>query len=139
MAWPEVPCDGDVFHGLRELTELATVLEKRAYKAITQRETLEEKMHQAKQTRQGRSLSTRLARARAREATAIGLADEKSGEVVKLCVVKRDDSLTADELKAYCREELTGYKRPKVIEFFDELPKSNVGKILRKDLREAVS
>jgi long-chain acyl-CoA synthetase len=70
------------------------------------------------------------------EVGAIGIPDEKAGEVVKLCVVKRDESLTADELKAFCREELTGYKRPRVIEFMDELPKSNVGKILRKDLRK---
>jgi long-chain acyl-CoA synthetase len=70
------------------------------------------------------------------EVAAIGLPDERSGEVVKLCVVKREPSLTADELRAYCKENLTGYKRPKIIEFFDELPKSNVGKILRKDLRE---
>ncbi len=69
------------------------------------------------------------------EVAAIGIEDEHSGEVVKLCVVKKDPSLTKAELEAYCRENLTGYKRPKAIEFFDELPKSNVGKILRKDLR----
>jgi len=69
------------------------------------------------------------------EVAAIGVPDDKSGEAVKLCVVKRDDSLTAEELKAFAKENLTGYKRPKHIEFFDELPKSNVGKILRKDLR----
>jgi long-chain acyl-CoA synthetase len=71
------------------------------------------------------------------EVAAIGVADEKSGEAVKICVVKRDDSLTADELKAFAKQNLTGYKRPRHIEFFDELPKSNVGKILRKDLRAA--
>nr|WP_319949746.1 AMP-binding protein [Marinihelvus fidelis] len=69
------------------------------------------------------------------EVAAIGIEDEHSGEVVKLCVVKKDPSLTEAELVAYCRENLTGYKRPKEIEFFDELPKSNVGKILRKELR----
>lgn len=69
------------------------------------------------------------------EVAAIGIEDEHSGEVVKLCVVKKDASLTKAELEAFCRENLTGYKRPKAIEFFDELPKSNVGKILRKDLR----
>jgi len=73
------------------------------------------------------------------EVAVIGVADEKSGEAVKACVVRRDDSLTAEELKAYCTENLTGYKRPRHIEFFEELPKSNVGKILRKDLREAAS
>jgi long-chain acyl-CoA synthetase len=71
------------------------------------------------------------------EVAAIGVPDERSGEAVKICVVKRDPSLSVEELKAYCSENLTGYKRPKQIEFFDELPKSNVGKILRKDLREA--
>ncbi len=73
------------------------------------------------------------------EVAIIGVPDEKSGEAVKACVVKRDPSLTAEELKAYCAENLTGYKRPRHIEFFDELPKSNVGKILRKDLREAAT
>ncbi|HET6655379.1 MAG TPA: long-chain-fatty-acid--CoA ligase, partial [Gammaproteobacteria bacterium] len=67
---------------------------------------------------------------------AIGVPDEHSGEVVKLLIVKRDQSLTADQVKAYCRENLTGYKHPKYVEFRDELPKSNVGKILRRELRE---
>ena len=70
------------------------------------------------------------------EVAAVGLPDEHSGEVVKLFVVRRDASLTVDQLKDYCRENLTGYKRPKVIEFRDELPKSNVGKILRRELRD---
>jgi long-chain acyl-CoA synthetase len=70
------------------------------------------------------------------EVGAIGIPDERSGEAVKICVVKKDPSLTADELRSFCSENLTGYKRPRHIEFFDELPKSNVGKILRKDLRE---
>ncbi len=70
------------------------------------------------------------------EAAAIGVEDEKSGEVVKLFVVKKDDSLTEDELKAYCKKVLTGYKVPKQIVFKDELPKSNVGKILRRMLRD---
>ncbi|EQC45775.1 long-chain-fatty-acid--CoA ligase [Bacteriovorax sp. BSW11_IV] len=69
------------------------------------------------------------------ECAAVGFPDEKSGEVVKLFIVKKDESLTVDELKAFCRENLTGYKVPKLYEFRDELPKSNVGKILRKDLR----
>jgi len=69
------------------------------------------------------------------EAAAIGVPDEKSGEVPKLFVVKKDPSLTEAELKAYLAENLTGYKRPKYIEFIAELPKSPVGKILRKELR----
>ncbi len=69
------------------------------------------------------------------EAAAIGIPDEKSGEVVKIFVVKKDESLTQDELMKYCREQLTSYKVPKSIEFRKELPKTNVGKILRKDLR----
>ena len=69
------------------------------------------------------------------ECAAIGIPDEKSGEVVKLFVVKKDESLTQDELMKFCREHLTSYKVPKQIEFRQELPKSNVGKILRKDLR----
>jgi long-chain acyl-CoA synthetase len=74
------------------------------------------------------------------ECAAIGIPDEKSGEVVKIYVVKKDESLTQDELMKYCRENLTSYKIPKFIEFRKELPKSNVGKILRKDLRaEALS
>jgi long-chain acyl-CoA synthetase len=72
------------------------------------------------------------------EAAAIGLPDEKSGEVVKMFVVKKDQSLTLEELMKYCRENLTSYKVPKSIEFRSELPKSNVGKILRKDLRAEV-
>lgn len=70
------------------------------------------------------------------EAAAIGIPDEKSGEAVKLFVVKKDKSLTESELKAYCRENMTGYKQPKLIEFRTELPKTNVGKILRRALRE---
>lgn len=69
------------------------------------------------------------------EAAVIGVSDEKSGEVVKAFIVKGDKSLTEKELREYCKEQLTGYKRPKHFEFRAELPKSNVGKILRKDLR----
>ncbi|HET7308303.1 MAG TPA: AMP-binding protein [Gammaproteobacteria bacterium] len=71
-----------------------------------------------------------------REVAAIGAPDEHSGEVVKLVIVKRDPGLTVDQVKAYCRDKLTGYKHPKYVEFRDELPKSNVGKILRRALRE---
>jgi len=67
---------------------------------------------------------------------AIGIPDERSTEAVMICVVKKDPSLTEAELLAYCRENLTGYKIPKVIEFREDLPKSNVGKILRRLLRE---
>ncbi|RJS94383.1 AMP-binding protein [Salinisphaera sp. Q1T1-3] len=71
------------------------------------------------------------------EAACIGIDDERSGEAVKVFVVKADDTLDEDELIAFCRKELTGYKVPKHVVFIDELPKSNVGKILRKDLRQA--
>ncbi len=70
------------------------------------------------------------------EVAAVGVPDEHSGEVVKLFVVKKDPALTEQQLKDYCRENLTGYKRPKYIEFRDELPKTNVGKILRRALRD---
>ena len=70
------------------------------------------------------------------EVAAIGVPDEKSGEIPKLFVVKKDPSLTTEEVLAYAKENLTGYKRPRYVEFMDELPKSNVGKILRKDLRK---
>lgn len=70
------------------------------------------------------------------EVAAIGVPDEKSGEVVKIFVVKKDQGLTEDALAAHCKEHLTGYKRPKHIEFRDELPKTNVGKILRRALRD---
>lgn len=70
------------------------------------------------------------------EVACIGVADEKSGEVIKAFVVKKDDSLTVEELKAYCHENMTNYKVPKHIEFRTELPKTNVGKILRRALKE---
>jgi len=69
------------------------------------------------------------------EVAAIGVPDEKTGEAIKLFVVKKDDSLSSEELIKFCRENLTNYKVPKLVEFRTELPKSNVGKILRKDLR----
>jgi long-chain acyl-CoA synthetase len=72
------------------------------------------------------------------ECAAIGIPDEKSGEVVKVFIVKKDESLTKEELMKFCRENLTSYKVPKTIEFRKDLPKSNVGKILRKDLRAEV-
>ncbi len=70
------------------------------------------------------------------EVAAIGVPDEKSGEVVKVFVVKKDNSLTEKELKEYASQYLTGYKKPKFVEFRNDLPKSNVGKILRRELRE---
>jgi long-chain acyl-CoA synthetase len=70
------------------------------------------------------------------EAAAIGKPDEKSGEVVKLFIVRKDPSLTEAEVMAFCRKSLTGYKVPKAIEFRTELPKSNIGKILRRELRD---
>ena len=69
------------------------------------------------------------------ECAAVGIPDERTGEAVKLFVVKDDPSLSEEDLAAYCKENFTAYKRPKHIEFRDELPKSNVGKILRRELR----
>jgi long-chain acyl-CoA synthetase len=69
------------------------------------------------------------------EAAAVGVPDEKSGEAVKLFVVKKRAGLSLDAVREYCRENLTAYKVPKHYEFIDEVPKSNVGKILRKELR----
>jgi long-chain acyl-CoA synthetase len=70
------------------------------------------------------------------EVAAVGVPDEKSGEAVKVFVVRKDAALTEDAVIGYCREHLTGYKVPKYVEFRDELPKTNVGKILRRALRE---
>ena len=70
------------------------------------------------------------------EVAAVGVPDERSGEAVKLVIVKKDPSLTAEQVQAHARAELTGYKQPRHIEFRDELPKTNVGKILRRELRD---
>jgi long-chain acyl-CoA synthetase len=70
------------------------------------------------------------------EAAAVGVPDENSGEAVKLFVVKKDPALTERELMEFCKEQLTGYKKPKYIEFRNDLPKTNVGKILRRELRD---
>jgi long-chain acyl-CoA synthetase len=70
------------------------------------------------------------------ECAVVGVPDEHSGEAVKVFVVRNDPNLTAEQLMDYCKRELTGYKKPKYIEFRDELPKTNVGKILRRALRE---
>ncbi len=71
------------------------------------------------------------------EVAAVGVPDEKSGEAVKVVIVKKDPSLTAEQVKAHARENLTGYKQPRYVEFRTELPKTNVGKILRRELRDA--
>ncbi|UUZ77648.1 AMP-binding protein [Polaromonas sp. P1(28)-13] len=71
------------------------------------------------------------------ECAAIGIADDKQGEAIKVFVVKNDPTLSEDDVSAYCKQHLTGYKRPKYIEFHDALPKTNVGKILRRELRAA--
>jgi long-chain acyl-CoA synthetase len=70
------------------------------------------------------------------ECAAVGVPDAKSGEAVKLFVVKKDEGVTVEQLVKYCKENLTGYKCPRDVEFRTELPKSNVGKILRRELRE---
>jgi long-chain acyl-CoA synthetase len=70
------------------------------------------------------------------EVAAVGVPDERSGEAVKLVIVKKDPALTAEQVKVHARENLTGYKQPKIVEFRDELPKTNVGKILRRELRD---
>lgn len=71
------------------------------------------------------------------EVAAVGVPDEKSGEVVKVVIVKKDPNLTAEQVKEHARANLTGYKHPRIVEFRKELPKTNVGKILRRELRDA--
>ena len=71
------------------------------------------------------------------EAAAVGVPDDHSGEVVKLFVVVSDSSMTEKDVKEWCAKGLTNYKRPVHIEFRDELPKTNVGKILRRELRDS--
>ncbi len=70
------------------------------------------------------------------EVGVVGVADEKCGEIVKAVIVKKNDKVTAEDIKALCKEQLTAYKVPKIIEFRQELPKTNVGKILRRELRD---
>ncbi|HMW39761.1 MAG TPA: long-chain-fatty-acid--CoA ligase, partial [Saprospiraceae bacterium] len=70
------------------------------------------------------------------EAGAVAMKDDKCGEVVKLYIVKKDQSLTEDELMQHCRANLTNYKLPKVIVFKKELPKTPIGKILRRELKD---
>ena len=66
---------------------------------------------------------------------AVGVPDEKSGEAVKLVIVKGNPAITEADVRAYCEQNLTGYKRPKIVEFRTDLPKTPVGKILRRELR----
>jgi long-chain acyl-CoA synthetase len=73
------------------------------------------------------------------EVAAVGVQDAEAGEVVKLYIVKKDPALTEADILAFCKEQLTGYKRPKIIEFRNELPKTNVGKILRRVLRDEMT
>jgi long-chain acyl-CoA synthetase len=73
------------------------------------------------------------------EVAAVGVPDDKSGEAVKIVIVRKDPALTVEDIRAHCREFLTGYKQPKYVEFRDSLPKTNVGKILRRELRDPVS
>jgi long-chain acyl-CoA synthetase len=70
------------------------------------------------------------------ECAVVGVADEKTGEAVKLVIVKKDPGLTEEKVREYCKANLTGYKQPKVIEFRTDLPKTPVGKILRRELRD---
>jgi len=73
------------------------------------------------------------------ECAAVGIPHETSGEVIKMFVVSSSGKLTADEVREFCRRSLTAYKVPKLVEFRDELPKTNVGKILRRQLRDETS
>ena len=70
------------------------------------------------------------------ECAVVGIPDEKTGEAVKLVVVRKDPALTEEQVMEHCRHNLTGYKRPKSVEFRDSLPTTNVGKILRRELRD---
>jgi long-chain acyl-CoA synthetase len=70
------------------------------------------------------------------ECACVGVVDAKSGEAVKLVIVKKDPNLTEADVRAFCKESLTGYKQPKIVEFRTELPKTPVGKILRRELRD---
>jgi long-chain acyl-CoA synthetase len=73
------------------------------------------------------------------ECAAIGIADEKQGEAIKVFVVRKDPALSEEAVLRHCQEQLTGYKRPRFVEFLDALPKTNVGKILRRELRKGAA
>ncbi|MFM2342371.1 MAG: hypothetical protein RLZZ592_2024, partial [Pseudomonadota bacterium] len=70
------------------------------------------------------------------ECAAVGMADSRTGEAVKVVIVRRDPALTEADVRSYCEQNMTGYKRPRRIEFREELPKTPVGKVLRRELRE---
>ena len=70
------------------------------------------------------------------ECAAVGVADSRTGEAVKVVIVRRDPALTEADVRAYCEQNMTGYKRPRIVEFRDELPKTPVGKVLRRELRD---
>jgi len=70
------------------------------------------------------------------EVTAVGVNDDKSGEAVKLVIVKKNSELTEAQVRDYCKANLTGYKQPKIVEFRTDMPKTPVGKILRRELRD---
>ena len=72
----------------------------------------------------------------ARAFACVGVVDAKTGEAVKLVIVKKDPNLSEEDVRAFCKENLTGYKQPKVVEFRTDLPKTPVGKILRRELRD---
>jgi long-chain acyl-CoA synthetase len=74
-----------------------------------------------------------------REVCAVPAPDEHSGEAVRAVIVRKDPSLTKEQVIEHCRRELTGYKVPHIVEFWDELPKTNVGKVLRREVRAAPS
>jgi len=70
------------------------------------------------------------------ECAAVGVPDEKAGEAIKLVIVRKSEALTEEVVRAHCRANLTGYKQPKIIEFRGDLPKTPVGKVLRRELRD---
>jgi len=72
-----------------------------------------------------------------REVCAVAAPDEHSGEVVRVAIVRKDASLTREQVVAHCKKYLTGYKVPKIVEFWNELPKTNVGKVLRREVKNA--
>jgi long-chain acyl-CoA synthetase len=71
-----------------------------------------------------------------REVCAVPAPDERSGEVVRVVIVKKDPALTKEQVLEHCRKNLTGYKVPKLVEFWKELPKTNVGKVLRREVKD---
>jgi long-chain acyl-CoA synthetase len=72
-----------------------------------------------------------------REVCAVAAPDPHSGEVVRVVIVRKDPNLTKEQVLEFCKAQLTGYKRPKIVEFWKELPKTNVGKVLRREVKDA--